>query len=83
MNKTIITFEIHDITTNEVLANNLPFDDLPELMTAYQLFYPTHRIEAVYRETTVTERVHHLPRQQFKADWFELLDEIIDNLYNS
>lgn len=80
MTKTAIIFEIYDITTNELLATDLPFDELPELITAYQLFYPMHQIEAAYREVTVTERVHHLPRQQFKTDWFELIDSIIDNI---
>ena len=83
MNKTVVTFEIWDITTNEVLSNNLDFDNLPELLDAYQALYPTHRIEGCYREVTVTERVNILPSQQFKTDWYNLLDEIIDNLYNS
>lgn len=83
MNKTTITFEIHDVTTHELLADNLPFDDLPELVYAYQLMLPTHQIEACYREVVVTERLHHIPRDDFKYDWYELLDDIIDNLYNS
>lgn len=83
MTHTIITFEIHDITSCEILAENLPFDDVPELVMAYQLLEPTHEIVAVCREITVTERVHHIPREQFKCEWFDLLDDIIDNLYNS
>ena len=78
-----IEFEIHDTTTNEILVDKLQFDDIAELVGAYQLLYPTHDIAAVYREVEVVERVRHLPKQQFKAEWFNLIDDIIDNLYNS
>lgn len=77
--KKIITFEIHDITTNEVLSNNLCFDDLPELLYAYQTILPTHRIEACYRETTITEKVYYTPKADFKRDWYEFIDDIVDN----
>ena len=39
-------YEIHDLTTHELLSNNLRFEDLPELIGAYQDFYPTHNIVA-------------------------------------
>ena len=77
---TQITFEIHNLTTNELLADNLNFNDMPELLNAYQQFYPKHRIEACYRVVKVTEHIRYIPRQQFKLDWFDLLDNIIDNL---
>lgn len=44
------TYEIHDLTTHELLSDNLRFEDLPELIGAYQDFYPTHNIVACYRE---------------------------------
>ena len=77
---TKITFEIHNLTTNELLADNLNFVDMPELLSAYQQFYPKHFIEASYRVVKVTEQVRYIPRQQFKLDWFELLDDIVENL---
>lgn len=80
MTKTTISFEIHDLTTKEVLCDNIPFDDLSELLVAYRLFYPDHRIEPCYREVTTSERIHYMPREEFKHDWFEMLDEIIENL---
>lgn len=83
MTKTIIEFEVHDITTNTLLCDNVPFEDIPELLMAYKLLYPGHQIEVCYREVTISERVHHLPREEFTHDWFEMLDTIIDNLYNS
>ena len=83
MNTTTISFEIHNLTTNEVLADNLSFSDVPELFQAYKEFYKNHEVVACYREVTVTTRVHQLNRDQFKHDWFEMLDDIIDNLYNS
>lgn len=82
MTKTTISFEIYDISSDEILVDNVPFDDIPELLVAYQLF-TGHDIECRYRELTVIERVHVLPKDQFKSDWFELMDYLIDNLYHS
>lgn len=82
MRKTLITFEIHDITTKETLVENAHFDDIPELLVAYQSFYPTHQIVVCYRQVTMTEQVRVIPKHQFKSEWFEMLDCIIDNLYS-
>ena len=82
MTKTTITFEIHNITTDEILVENASFDDIPELVYEYQRMLPIHEIVACYREITITERVHELPKDEFKHDWFELLDDIVDNLYH-
>lgn len=81
MTKTTITFEIHDITTEELLCDGVSFDDIPELLIAYQTIYPRHQIEVCYREITITERVHYLPKEEFKHDWYDMIEEIIDNLY--
>lgn len=83
MKKTIIEFEVHNVTTGDLLCDNVPFEDIPELLIAYKLLYPRHQIEVCYREVTITERVHYVPREEFTHDWFEMLDDIIDNLYNS
>lgn len=45
------TYEIHDLTTNEILADNLSFDDVSELFEAYVGLYPNHEIVCCYRIT--------------------------------
>lgn len=77
-----IVFEIHDTTTNEVLADNLAFDEVPELFLAYTLLYSTHNVVACSRKVEVDK--HHLSyREEFKTQWFDMIEDIIDNLYNS
>lgn len=83
MKKTIIEFEVHNLTTGELLYDNVSFEDIPELLEAYESLYPYDEIVACYREVTITEQVHYLPREEFAHDWYEFLDDIIDNLYNS
>lgn len=76
-----ISFEIHDITTDELLVDNLAFEDIPELLQAYTMLYPMHRIEPCYRTITITQELRLMPQEEFTHDWYELLDDIIDNLY--
>lgn len=80
MKKTTIKFEIHNVTEQELLCDDVCFDDIPELLYAYEYMYPDDQIVACYRETTVTERVRLLPKEEFAHDWYCMLDEIIDNL---
>lgn len=81
MKKTTIMFEIHDVTTREMLCDNVNFDDIPELLKAYEYFYPNHQIEVCYRKYIATERVRHIPRAEFKNDWYNMIDDIVENLY--
>lgn len=76
-------YEIHDLTTNEILADNLNFDDMPELLGAYQEFYPNHEIIPCYRNyiqhngyTTNTQK-----RKAFRMQWLELITENSCNIY--
>lgn len=79
MKKVKIEFEIHDITAREMLCENVSFDDIPELVSAYEYLRPNHQIEACYREITTIEKVRLLPEEEFAKDWFEMLDTLIDN----
>ena len=81
MTTTKLSFEIHDITAEELLCDNVHFDDIPELLTAYEYFYPQHQIEVCCREVTIIDRVHYIPKDDFRHDWYNMLDDIIDNLY--
>ena len=78
--------EIHDLTTKEILADGLFFDDLPELFQAYTEFYPDHEIVAcerdeedilypVYANKKLSRRV------EFQTQWLMLVSENLCNLF--
>ena len=83
------TYEIYNLTTNELLADNLEFDDVPELFGAYAEFYPDHELIVCVRNMQITttcakvvskDDVH---RREFYSEWFGLMDELIrmDNIH--
>ena len=82
-------FEIHDLTTNEVLSENLTFEDIPELFGAYEMFYPNHEIVACYREYSnsngkIIKRFYSatsFKHNDFKSEWLNLVEENICNFY--
>lgn len=83
------TYEIWDLTTGEILVDNLDFDDVPELFDAYAKFYPFDDIVVCCREVSITvirERmVKREPnrRVRFYNEWFNFIDELlaIDNIH--
>lgn len=78
------SYEIHDITTGEILADNLTFEDMPELLGAYQIFYPTHEIVGCYRVCHNTFKVFNnlnYDKVRFRAEWTILMTENIVNFY--
>lgn len=82
-------YEIYNLTTKEVLADNLDFEDMPELFGAYMEFYPKDNIIVCCRETKITLvqarmiQKEETARKEFYAEWFNLMDEllIIDNIH--
>lgn len=82
-------YEIHNLTTGELLADNLTFDELPELFGAYADFYPGNEIVACYREQATIKRcvkiigVDQAYKNNFYAEWFNLMDELLlmDNIH--
>lgn len=75
------TYEIHHLRTGEILADNLRFEDVPELFKAYYDWY-IGAVE-VYERTVdklfkITSR-----RDDFQKDWLELIDQLIEfgNIY--
>lgn len=79
-------FEIHDLTTNEILADNLTFEEVPELFKAYADFYSNHEI--VFCERIEDDIVIPIytnknfnTRAEFKAQWFMLVDTYLCNVY--
>ncbi len=81
------TYEIHDLTTEEILVDNLTFEELPELLEAYQLFYSNHDIVGCYRmcqnAVTIIKQPNTIrsSKQVFLNDWFALVEENIVNFY--
>ena len=82
------TYEIHNLTTNEILADNLSFEDVPELFEAYSSFYMADDIIVCYRESHIKRcrqiiDISEAARNQFKSEWTCLIEELINlgNLY--
>ena len=78
--------EIHDLTTNEILADGLFFDDLPELFKAYTEFYPNHEIVACERDEEdilypICANKKLSRRVEFETQWLMLVSENLCNLY--
>lgn len=74
-------YEIHDLTTAEILADELTFEDVPELFLAYNNFYPDHDIIVCYREFGKSFRVLTPKRLSFAKEWYNLIEENIYNIY--
>ena len=74
-------FEIHDLTTSEILSDNLFFDDMSELLGAYQELYPTHEIVACYRADKIITKLKITNQNDFFTNWLALIEENICNMY--
>lgn len=76
-------YQIWNLTTNEMLADNLTFDELPELFGAYADFYPGNEIVACYTEQVTIKRcvkvlgVDQARKNNFYAEWFDLMEELL------
>lgn len=83
-------YDVYNLTTGELLAYDLVFDDVPELVGAYADFFPDNEIIAVESGKEInlktcvklvdTEEVN---RKKFYSEWFDLMDELlaIDNIH--
>lgn len=79
-------FEIHDLTTNEILSDNLAFKEVPELFAAYAEFYPNHEIvfcERVDEDTFIPVYTNDKlsNRAEFKTQWLMLMRSNLCNFY--
>jgi hypothetical protein len=79
-------FEIHDITTHEILSDRLPFEEVPELFEAYANFYPSHEIafcERIEEDVIVsiyTSRSFNR-KTEFHEQWAMLVAANLCNFY--
>ena len=80
-------FEIHDLTTKEILSDNLDFDDVPELFAAYSELYPSHnlvfceRIEEDDDFVIIRINKHYTRKTDFNEQWLLFVDENLSNMY--
>lgn len=80
-------FEIHDLTTGEILADNLTFNEVPELFEAYAKFYRNHELMTFFKELQPIKswnKAYKLSSNNyhdFKAQWLDMAEEISCNLY--
>ena len=68
------TFEIWDEDTNEILVDNLSFEDAAEQSLAYQEFFGDG-VSVVIRESCQT-RIRITPEQEFKHAWINYFAEL-------
>ena len=72
------TYEIHNITTGEILVDNLSFDDMAEQLQIYIEFYSTDEIVSCYRITEPTAKPHKIT---YKEEYVLYMEYIADNIY--
>lgn len=68
------TYEIWDVDTNEVLVDNLSFDEAAEQFAVYQKFFDDGVFVAV-RETR-HKHIHRTPAQEYKVAWINYFAEL-------
>lgn len=82
-------YELYNLTTGEILADNLTFEEVPELFEAYANFFQDHEIIACCRDLTIV-RVHtrvinseEMRRRNFYVEWLNLMEELLamDNIH--
>lgn len=77
----MLTYEIHNTSTGEILADNLSFDDVPELFQAYYDWY-LGTVEVYCRKCN---RIFNITtrREAFRKEWTALIDQLIEfgNIY--
>lgn len=82
-------YELYNLTTGELLADNLTFEEVPELFEAYADFFPDHEIFACCRESKIVRPYakvlnhNEIARNEFMSEWLSLVDELCNmgNIY--
>ena len=68
------TFEIWDEDTNEILVDNLSFEDAAEQSLVYQQFYGDG-VSVVIRASSQV-RTHITPAQEYKQAWINYFGKL-------
>lgn len=69
------TYEIWDENTNEVLVDNLTFEQAAEQSAIYQEFFGSEVISVAIRESVRTTE-HRTPAQEYKQAWIDYFGEL-------
>lgn len=69
------TYEIWDTSTNEILVDNLTFDQAAEQSAIYQEFFGSETISVVIRESARIIK-HTSPAQEYKQAWINYFGEL-------
>lgn len=69
------TYEIWDMDTEEILVDNLTFDEAAVQYKVYQDFFG-NGIEVAIRETRYAKQKHTTPAQEFKFAWINYFAEL-------
>ena len=69
------TYEIWDTNTNEVLVDNLTFDQAAEQSAIYQEFFGSESISVAIRESEGIIK-HTTPAQEYKQAWISYFGEL-------
>lgn len=72
----LTTYEIH-LTSGEILADGLSFDDLPVLFQAYQEWYGEGSVIACYRTFDGHKQHHQSRRDEFYQEWGNFMDHLV------
>ena len=83
MKKIKVTFEIWDVSENEMLVDNLTFEDMVSQLADYQNFFGKAVVAPFYRTRENNKRKSVSTREDFTRDWLALMDELckMDNIY--
>lgn len=75
-------YELYNLTTGELLADNLTFEEVPELFEAYSDFFPDHEIIVYRRENKMVRACvkvlnhNEVARNEFMVEWLDFVDEL-------
>ena len=70
------TFEIYDADTDEILVDNLTFEEAAEQSAVYMGFFG-EGISVLIRETVRPVRKHQTRRQEFADAWVSYFAELM------
>ena len=83
------SYEIWNLTTGEIIADNLNFDDVPELFGAYADFFPCDNIIVCCRKIKIATasvrpiNAEEANRKKFHREWFDFIENLLtmDNIH--
>ena len=76
-------YEIWDTTINEILVDNLSFEQAVEQVKTYQDLFGSSTIVVALRQRQHKPTIHTTPAQQYKNAWIDYFAELqsMGNLY--